>query len=207
METYLSLITYVEDTGLAHRITSTTGGGHAAGSYHYSGQAIDAADIIPSVTSPELVALQHSWLPVVDQLAELIGPDPSACIKNGRFYDYDADTMNAHQNHVHTASTVNVTHPDPASDTQRRAALITTALMTHPTWHGYLEVQEDGGVFAFDAPFYGSVPGLGLELHGIARIIDASPTASGEGYWLMSADGSIYSFGDAPYLGGRDHHD
>lgn len=207
METYPSLIQYLEDTGLAHRITSTTGGGHASGSYHYAGQAIDAADIIPSANTPELVAIQHSWLAVEHQLAELIGPDPDACVKNGKRYRYGADTMADHGDHIHTASTVKVTHPEPASDERKKAALIVTALLSHPTWNGYLEVQEDGGVFSFGAPLppepY-SIPGLGgPPLSGMDRIIDAAVTATGQGYWLMGANGNVYSFGDARYYGGR----
>ena len=27
-------------------------------------------------------------------------------------------------------------------------------------------------------------------------------TPSGHGYWMLSSDGSIYAFGDAPYFGG-----
>lgn len=208
-ETWPSLVTYLEDTGLPHRVTSTTGGGHTAGSYHYQGQAIDAAGPVPSYSSPELVAIQHSWLDVADQLAELIGPDPDLCVKYGVLHRYSSGTMEDHQDHVHTAATVNVTHSHPASDDERRAALITTALLSHPSWDGYVEVQEDGGVFAFDAPFYGSVPGLEGQpaLHGMDRIIAAAVTPTGEGYWLMSANGNIYAFGDAPYLGARDHHD
>ncbi|HEV7535724.1 MAG TPA: hypothetical protein VGP90_08830, partial [Acidimicrobiia bacterium] len=205
METYPSLITYLEDTGLPHKITSTTGGGHSPTSYHYQGQAVDAAGPIPSVASPELIAIQRSWLLIAEELAELIGPDPDACLKNGHFIRYDPDTMDAHQNHVHTAATVNVTHPDPAPPERKKAALIVTALITHPTWPGYLEVQEDGGVFAFDAPFYGSIPGLAgqNDLHGLDRIISAGPSPTGQGYWLMSANGNVYAFGDAEYLGGR----
>lgn len=82
--------------------------------------------------------------------------------------------------------------------------MVITALVTHPTWDGYLQVQEDGGVFAYGkAPFLGSVPGLGVALHGLGRIIDAQATTSGAGYWLMGADGAIYSFGDAQYHGGH----
>lgn len=206
METWPSLVTYLEDTGLPHKVTSTTGGGHATGSYHYAGQAIDSAGPIPSYGSPELIAIQRSWLPIGNELAELIGPDFTACIKNGRAHAYDAATIEAHQNHVHTAATHNVAHPNPATDEQRKAAMITTALVTHPSWPGYLEVQEDGGVFAFDAPFYGSVPGLEghAELHGLDRIISAGPSPSGQGYWLMSANGNIFAFGDARWLGNRD---
>lgn len=64
---------------------------------------------------------------------------------------------------------------------------------------GYVVVGTDGGVFTYDnAPFYGSVPGLGIQ----ARIISGAWTMTGLGYWLLSSDGGVFSFGDAPYQGG-----
>lgn len=62
---------------------------------------------------------------------------------------------------------------------------------------GYIVVGTDGGIFAYGAPFFGSVPGLGIQ----ARIIAGAWTLTGLGYWLLGSDGGIFSFGDAPYHG------
>jgi S-formylglutathione hydrolase FrmB len=62
---------------------------------------------------------------------------------------------------------------------------------------GYWVLGADGGVFAFDAPFLGSLPALGLRTRGVA--LAASP--SGGGYWVLGPDGGVFAFGDARYVG------
>lgn len=67
---------------------------------------------------------------------------------------------------------------------------------------GYWGLQGDGGVFtAGGAQFWGSLPGLNViatDAVGIAS------TPTGSGYWIVRASGggSIYTFGDAQFLGG-----
>jgi len=58
---------------------------------------------------------------------------------------------------------------------------------------GYLQIGEDGGVFAWDAPFFGSLGGLKLE----APVIDACWTPTKRGYWMLAEDGGVFAFGDA----------
>ena len=54
-------------------------------------------------------------------------------------------------------------------------------------------------MFAFgDAHFAGSCPGIG-GCSGAA--VAVMPDASGNGYWLVTKTGNVYSFGDAPNLG------
>jgi hypothetical protein len=75
-------------------------------------------------------------------------------------------------------------------------------------------VGADGGVFAAPiisqdvdtdtpspplAPFYGSLPGLGIT--PAAPIVGISATPNGKGYWLVGADGGVFSFGDAVFYG------
>lgn len=38
--------------------------------------------------------------------------------------------------------------------------------------------------------------------HLPAPIVTLAPTPTGKGYWLVTADGAVYSFGDAEYHGG-----
>lgn len=67
---------------------------------------------------------------------------------------------------------------------------------------GYIVVQHDGGVFAYDgAPFLGSIPGR-PEIRLGGNVVGGAWTESGQGYWLVARDGAVYAFGDARYLGG-----
>ena len=72
-------------------------------------------------------------------------------------------------------------------------------------------VGNDGGVFApqvfafhvqvptVQAPFYGSLPGLGVIPK--APIVGISASPDGGGYWLLGADGGVFAFGDAVFHG------
>lgn len=71
------------------------------------------------------------------------------------------------------------------------------AVMYDRDGRGYYEVAADGGVFAFEAPFFGSMGGQRLN----KPIVDAALTPSGGGYWLVAEDGGIFSFGDAHFYG------
>lgn len=65
---------------------------------------------------------------------------------------------------------------------------------------GYWLAQSGGGVFSFgDAPFHGSLPGLGLT--PATPIVGMASTPHDLGYWLVGADGGVFTFGDAHYYG------
>jgi hypothetical protein len=67
-----------------------------------------------------------------------------------------------------------------------------------PDGGGYWLVGADGGVFSFgDAPFEGSLPGIGLAATAVAIL----PTATGLGYIIVTANGRAIGFGDAPQFG------
>jgi hypothetical protein len=77
--------------------------------------------------------------------------------------------------------------------------------------NGYWMVGADGGVFAFgDAVYRGSSGQIDTAkpAGGSNSFVPATPVVnmavspSGNGYWLVAADGAIYAFGDAQY-GGR----
>ncbi|HEY3240393.1 MAG TPA: hypothetical protein VGL92_12555, partial [Acidimicrobiia bacterium] len=55
-----------------------------------------------------------------------------------------------------------------------------------------------GGIFAFGVPFLGSLPGLGTPTPEGCRI---RATGSGDGYYILGADGSVFTFGAAPGFG------
>ena len=69
-------------------------------------------------------------------------------------------------------------------------------LLTHPDG-GYLQIGEDGGVFAWEAPFFGSLGGMPIN----APIVDAAWTPTHQGYWMVGADGGVFNFGDAQFHG------
>jgi hypothetical protein len=65
-----------------------------------------------------------------------------------------------------------------------------------PKTGGYWLVASDGGIFAFNAPFYGSVG------HVPTHIVAMTVTPDGGGYWLAGANGTVWSFGDATRFAG-----
>jgi hypothetical protein len=68
-----------------------------------------------------------------------------------------------------------------------------------PDGTGYWVVHPDGGVFSCgSAPFFGSVPGLGIQVNNIVGI---AVTPDGGGYWLVGSDGGVFAFGDASFMG------
>ncbi|WP_298210825.1 G1 family glutamic endopeptidase [Ferrimicrobium sp.] len=82
-----------------------------------------------------------------------------------------------------------------------------TAIVAAPSGEGYWLIAEDGGVFDFgDAPFLGSTYTYGLTgLSGSkplnAPIVGAIATPSGNGYYMVAADGGVFDFGDAKFSG------
>jgi len=87
--------------------------------------------------------------------------------------------------------TVGNSSPGPTSAT---LALIGPTLAPE----GYWVVGKDGGVFGFNATFFGSVPGLGIHVNNIVGIA-AAP--DGHGYWLLGSDGGVFGFGSALFYG------
>ena len=61
---------------------------------------------------------------------------------------------------------------------------------------GYWEVASDGGIFAYKAPFFGSMGGKPLN----APIVDISEYPTTGGYYEVASDGGIFAF-SAPFFG------
>jgi len=82
-----------------------------------------------------------------------------------------------------------------------------TAIVSTPTGDGYWLIAKDGGVFDFgNAPFLGSTYTYGLTgltgKHPLdAPVIGAIATPSGQGYYMVAADGGVFDFGDAHFEG------
>jgi hypothetical protein len=64
-----------------------------------------------------------------------------------------------------------------------------------PDGKGYWLVASDGGVFAFSAPFRGSMGGAHLN-----KAVDGL-VAFGNGYLMAASDGGIFNFSNKPFLG------
>ncbi|MEX6430478.1 MAG: hypothetical protein ACYCWN_03790 [Ferrimicrobium sp.] len=80
-------------------------------------------------------------------------------------------------------------------------------MATNSTGNGYWLVAKDGGVFNFGgAHFYGSTYTYGITglsgAHPLAApIVGMAPSPSGNGYWLVAADGGVFDFGNAKFYG------
>ena len=74
-----------------------------------------------------------------------------------------------------------------------------SGLTVDPDGHGYWIVGQDGGVFAFEAPFVGSLPAIipFEQLH--APVNGMVPY--GNGYLLVAEDGGVFTFSDRPFRG------
>ena len=69
-------------------------------------------------------------------------------------------------------------------------------MAVHPDGRGYWLYARDGGVFTFGAnAFHGSVPGMGL--CRLPVTVAMRPTATGNGYWIVTSRGWVIPFGDA----------
>jgi hypothetical protein len=74
-----------------------------------------------------------------------------------------------------------------------------TAIAVTHDGQGYWMVGADGAINAFgDAPYVGSLPGLGVR---VSKPIIGMAVSGDAGYWLFGSDGGTFAFGDAPYLG------
>ena len=84
-----------------------------------------------------------------------------------------------------------------ASGMLQTLAEIGVAPTPPPAPVGYRFVASDGGIFSFNAPFYGSMGGKHLN----APIVGMASTPNGGGYWFVASDGGIFSFGNAKFYG------
>jgi hypothetical protein len=72
-------------------------------------------------------------------------------------------------------------------------------LVPDPDGRGYWMVATDGGVFAYEANFRGSIPGLTPRVTLNGPIIGLAP--SNGGYYMVASDGGVFAFGGAQFAG------
>ena len=58
---------------------------------------------------------------------------------------------------------------------------------------GYWEVASDGGLFAFNAPFFGSPATTTLN----KPVVGMASTSDNQGYWEADSDGGLFNHGNA----------
>jgi hypothetical protein len=178
-----ALIDFVEATGLPFRITDVDGPGHAKGSYHYAdgtggvGLAVDFAGVAPgvnTVTAAQMAELYRAFRLVADQLAELIysGSGVKEAVKNGRLVDGAS----------FYGPTTWGDHGDHVHVAVPRGTFLLP--LSHPLHTLEATVADNPDIPNAEAP-----------------VVAFQATPSGEGYWLVTADGAVYAFGDAKYLG------
>lgn len=178
-----SIIDYVEATGLLYRVTDINGPGHAGGSYHYAdgtgaeGLAVDFGGVTPGVTNATTIqmgAIYRTFLDVASQLAELIynGPGISVAVKDGKPVNGRA----------YYGPLVWGDHRDHVHVAVHRGTFLSHPAGTIP----------GGSTMPTDDP---NRPNSNAPITGITA------TPSGKGYWIVAADGGVFAFGDAPFLG------
>jgi hypothetical protein len=62
---------------------------------------------------------------------------------------------------------------------------------------GYWLVAGDGGIFSFNAPYFGSTGNIRLE----QPIVGIAAAPNGGGYRFVARDGGIFDFGNAQFYG------
>jgi hypothetical protein len=97
------------------------------------------------------------------------------------------------------------TNPGPGDRVRRRAVprrrvslgaqRACARLGRHPAGDGYYMDASDGGIFAFDAPFKGSLGGVKLNKPVVGMV------RYGDGYLMVGADGGIFNFSTLPFSG------
>lgn len=175
-----SIIDYVEASGLPYRVTDVNGPGHAKGSWHYAqgtggiGTAVDLAAVTPgvnAVTAVQMKAIYHVLLDQAANLAELIHAGPGITVAVKDGRRVDGATF---YGPVTWAAHRNHVH----------VAVRRGTFLSHPI-----------GTLSKEAPVAENV------YPAQAEVVAAFPTPSGKGYWIVTADGAVFAFGDAEYHG------
>lgn len=88
--------------------------------------------------------------------------------------------------------------PTPPKEIRPVVNAPVVTIISHSTWNGgYVQVGADGGTFSWEAPNYGSTGAIRLN----SPIVDAAVMPDGRGYWLVAADGGVFTFGSAAFHG------
>lgn len=181
-----SIIDYVEACKVPHRVTDVYGPGHADGSYHYAAGtggkslAVDFGGVTPGVnptTAGQMARIYRALLAQAGRLAELIY---SGLDVDGR----PVTTAVKNGRRVEGASffgpAVWRDHFDHVHVAVTRGTFLADPLETK----GDPMADQDPNVHRAQAP-----------------VVAFEATPTGKGYWIVTADGEVFAFGDAQYFG------
>ena len=137
--------------------------------------------------------LPYSWSLTSGSLPPGLSLDPASGTISGKptkagTYNFTAQVADSYSAGV----------PNPNSPATATANLSLTVVPPP----GYWEVASDGGLFAFGAPFFGSMGGHPLN----APVVDMAGDTMTNGYWEVASDGGIFAFGDAQFFGSMGGH-
>lgn len=181
-----AIVDFVEATGLPFRVTSTVRypePGEKPRSYHEQegtdglALAVDFAGVTPgvnTVTAAQMLELYRAFRLVAPQLAELIysGSGVKEAVKNGRLVDGASFYGPATWGD----------HRDHVHVAVPRGTFLLP--LSHPLNTLEAKVADDPNLPNAAAP-----------------VVAFQATSTGNGYWIVTADGAVYAFGDARYWG------
>lgn len=180
-----SIIDYVAACRVPYRVTDVYGPGHAKGSYHYQagtggkGLAVDFGGVTPGVnptTAAQMASIYRCLLTVAGRLAELIYSG----------LDVDGRPVIAA---VHNGRRVD------------GASFFGPAVWRDHFDHVHVAVTR-GTFLADPLEVKGDVMAEQTDVHRAqAPVVAFQLTPTGNGYYIVTADGEVFAFGDAQYLG------
>ena len=191
-----ALEAFLNNTGLPHKVTCTTGGVHAPNSYHYRGLAVDFAGPVPTRDSAALLNICAAFEKIESRLAELIYAGAPYQIKNGRRVApsfYGVTTMANHHDHVHVAVESGFRWNAP---TQKVTPMwdppeCFVAALDAPE-KGVWLLKADGAIFALGgADYKGAANGKPYFVGRKAARLEAS----GDSYTIIATSGERYGPG------------
>lgn len=172
-----SIVDYVESTGLLYRVTDINGPGHSDGSYHYAagtggqGLAVDFGGATPGLNPTTQIQMTAIYHALMDVAGQL-----AELIWNAPGITTAVKNGKQVNGATYYGPLVWGDHRDHVHVAVPKGTFLT---------------PKPGGPVADDP----NRPNVNAPITGIA----ATPT--GRGYWLVSADGGVFAFGDAQFFG------
>jgi hypothetical protein len=180
-------------------IDDVTQGWTASGTFAYHGTTTTAEWIVEAPTVRTRIETLADFHSVRFTDMQTVETDPAAAVLRPVDMVNEQREVIAYPGTVQPTATreVQIYYGAPGAGTPTPPA--TTSPAT-----GYDVASAAGDVFAFDPAgmgggYYGSLPGI----HVVPRapVVGIVAMADEHGYYLVGADGGVFAFGDAPYLG------
>lgn len=168
-----ALIAYMAASGLPHRVTSTTGGKHAETSRHYM-PGTDGQGLAVDFAGSQ--PMDKPAMLAIYRALLMVGPQLRELI----FTHHDADIL--------------------IRRGQRVVPAVYAGVLASHVNHVHVSVNK--GTFVEWPKQEAPVSDVNPELpKASAPVVALVPTSTDKGYWIVTADGAVYAFGDAVYHG------